>query len=173
MKLSIEDINCLDQSEFVELLGWIFEHSPWVAERTWKRKPFVTLDDLHHGMTNVVEQADPVEKLELIRAHPELGEQLQISEISRKEQFGAGLNRLSEQEYHEFLRLNRSYTEKFGFPFVMAVRGQSKETIREALKSRLRNSKEEEKTRALSEIYKIARFRLEDIIYASTNHIHS
>jgi 2-oxo-4-hydroxy-4-carboxy-5-ureidoimidazoline decarboxylase len=72
---------------------------------------------------------NPVEKLELIRAHPELVERLQMNEISRKEQFEAGLNRLSEQEYHEFLRLNRSYTEKFGFPFVMAVRGQGKEAI--------------------------------------------
>ncbi|MFC4766731.1 2-oxo-4-hydroxy-4-carboxy-5-ureidoimidazoline decarboxylase [Effusibacillus consociatus] len=166
MKLTVEDLNRLTLPEFVERVGWVFEHSPWVAKRAWVDRPFSSVDILHQTMVGVVEKADCQDQLSLIRAHPDLGTRVKMSSVSQREQSGAGLDQLSQEEYEDFLELNRSYMQKFGFPFIMAVRGQTKETIKFALQERLSHSKEDESAHALQEIYKISRFRLEDIFHS-------
>ncbi|MDQ0199594.1 2-oxo-4-hydroxy-4-carboxy-5-ureidoimidazoline decarboxylase [Neobacillus ginsengisoli] len=164
MSFPLLELYKLNQAEFTKALGWVFEHSPWVAERAWVKQPFLTVNDLHHVMKNVVEQSSIEEKLALLRAHPDLAGRVQMADASIKEQAGAGLDRLSKEEHEEFLSLNETYTRKFGFPFIMAVKGQNKESIRASLKERVNNSPDNELKESLNQIYKIAFFRLEDFI---------
>lgn len=164
LSVNLENLNQLDKKVFTDALGWVFEHSPWVAERAWFKRPFLTLTDLHHVMKNVVNEAALEEKLALLRAHPDLAGRVQMADASVKEQAGAGLNQLSKEEHQEFLSLNKTYTTKFAFPFIMAVKGQNKESIRASMKERVNNAPEDELKEALDQIYKIAFFRLEDFI---------
>lgn len=156
-------VNQMNQEEFVLKVGWVFEHSPWVAADAWKNTPFESQETLLHSMIEVVQRAEKSKQLALLRAHPDLGTRLQMSQVSQKEQAGAGLDKLSKVEYEEFVSLNQRYVNKFNFPFIMAVKGQSKETILAAMKQRIQNSFEEEYLIALHEVYKIAEFRLNDI----------
>ncbi|MDQ0176071.1 2-oxo-4-hydroxy-4-carboxy-5-ureidoimidazoline decarboxylase [Bacillus chungangensis] len=163
-KLSLEMINQMDRKSFTEALGWIFEHSPWIAERAWAKRPFFRVSCLHHVMKSVVNEATMEKKLALLRAHPDLASRVQMANASIKEQSDASLDQLTEEEYEDFLTLNKAYTEKFGFPFIMAVRGQNKDSIRESIQERLQLSPETELLEALCQIYKIACFRLYDLI---------
>lgn len=148
----------------MDTVGWVFEDSPWVAERAWERMPLSTDVELFQTMVEMVENAETSLKLSLLRAHPDLGTRLQISEASQKEQAAAGLKQLSQEERLEFLSWNKQYVDKFGFPFIMAVKGQRKETILAVMKQRLNSIKEEEFDIALREVFKIAKFRLDDLI---------
>lgn len=163
-KLSLDMINQMDRRSFTEALGWIFEHSPWIAERAWVKRPFFRISCLHHVMKSVVNEAAMEEKLALLRAHPDLASRVQMANASIKEQSEAGLDQLTEEEYEDFLTLNKAYTEKFGFPFIMAVRGHNKGSIRESIRKRLQLSPETELLEALCQIYKIACFRLHDLV---------
>lgn len=154
----------MDKEEFVSKLGWVFEHSPWVAERTWRSMPFKSREELFQRMVTVVKDAKEAMQLTLLRAHPDLGTRLKISEVSQKEQAGVGLDKLSKQEFAEFVALNQRYVEQFEFPFIMAVRGQNKDTILAAMQQRVGNTYEVEFLTALTEVYKIAGFRLVDVI---------
>jgi 2-oxo-4-hydroxy-4-carboxy-5-ureidoimidazoline decarboxylase len=160
---AMEEVNQMNKEEFVEKVGWVFEHSPWVAVAAWDCMPFESRENLLQTMISVVQNADESKQLALLRAHPDLGTRLQMSEVSQKEQAGAGLDRLSKEEFEEFVSLNKMYVNKFQFPFIMAVKGQSKETILAAMKQRIHNSYEEEYNIALREVFKIAEFRLNDI----------
>ncbi|MDF2960822.1 MAG: uricase [Paenibacillus sp.] len=165
MKLfTINELNQMNRRTFTETLGSIFEHSPWVAERAWDSRPFKDKEQLHEAMLAVVEQAYDDEKLALICAHPDLGGRLQMSDMSVKEQRGAGLSNLTAEEYAEFSGCNKEYTGKFGFPFIIAVKGKSKEVILKAMKHRLTLDKETEKQQALMQIADISRFRINDLI---------
>lgn len=164
MTMKLETLNSLDQPAFTEVLGWVFEHSPWVAERTWVKRPFQSVADLHQAMVETVKESTMEEKLALLRAHPDLAARVQMADASVKEQASAGLNQLTKEEHEEFLSLNNAYTSKFQFPFIMAVKGQTKETIRGNMKERVNNDPAEELQEALTQIYKIAFFRLEDFI---------
>jgi 2-oxo-4-hydroxy-4-carboxy-5-ureidoimidazoline decarboxylase len=166
VRYSLEFINQLEKAPFVELLGWVFEHSPWVAEQAWVQRPFASLTHLHQAMTQVVREKKAVEQVSLLRAHPDLATRLQMSEISQLEQQGVGLDRLSPAEFNQFTSFNNAYVAKFNFPFIMAVRGQSKETILAAMEERLANTLVAEHEQALQEIYKITQFRLADFIEA-------
>ena len=104
---------------FCGALGWIFEHSPWVAERVWPSRPFAGTDALHSAMTSVVEEATLEEQLSLLRAHPDLGTRTRVSDASRGEQSGAGLDRLTPAEFERLTQWNAAYRERFGFPFLM------------------------------------------------------
>ncbi|MED4455510.1 2-oxo-4-hydroxy-4-carboxy-5-ureidoimidazoline decarboxylase [Metabacillus fastidiosus] len=152
----------MSQEEFVKELGWIFEHSPWIAERAWGAGPFTSAEQLHESMVNVVEHSSLEEKLGLLRAHPDLATRVHMADASVKEQQGVGLDSLGEEEYEEFLSLNDSYKEKFNFPFILAVKGHNKDSIKEAMKTRLNLDKDAELQEALNQIYKIGQFRLED-----------
>ena len=162
--MTIEQINDLDQHQFVETLGWAFEHSPWVAERAWRHRPFAGRDELCDRMNGEVESASVEERLALIQAHPDLGTRAKMSPGSANEQAGAGLDQLTPAEYDRLVKLNTAYLEKFGFPFIYAVNGSNKFAILEALWVRSEADYEQEFREALRQVYQIARFRLEDII---------
>lgn len=162
--LPIEEINQYAQGQFIEALGWVFEHSPWVAERAWHRRPFASCAHLSEVMKSEVSAAPVEEQLDLLRAHPDLGTRARISPGSASEQAGVGLDRLTRDEYARLIGLNTAYREKFGFPFLYAVKGSDKAAIIEALERRLSSSRHDEFAEALRQVYRIARFRLEDII---------
>jgi OHCU decarboxylase len=158
-------INALDRDAFVASLGGVFEHSPWVAEAAWERRPFATVDDLHAAMCAAVEEAPRERQLALIRAHPDLAGKAAIEGTltadSRREQSSAGLDRLTPEEHAAFTELNGAYRERFGFPFVICVREHDKQSILAAARERLGHDPDEEVRTALAEIAKIARLRLE------------
>ncbi len=152
-------------SEFVRRYGGIYEHSAWVAERAEAhlggcRDP----EEIAKAMAQCVDNAALDEQLELIQAHPDLAGRAavagELTAASASEQAGAGLDRCSAREYEQLQKLNRDYREKFGFPFVMAVRGRSRAEILAAFAARLDNDPETEFQAALAEIHKIARMRL-------------
>jgi 2-oxo-4-hydroxy-4-carboxy-5-ureidoimidazoline decarboxylase len=162
--MTIEQINMLDRGAFVEQLGWVFEDSPWVAERSWERRPFASVTELHNAMREAVEAASREEQLALLRAHPDLGARARMSLSSAGEQGGAGLDRLTESEFDRLRTLNEAYKLKFGFPFLLAVKGSTKFDIVEALERRLQSDAYIEFVEALRQVYRIAGFRLEDLI---------
>lgn len=164
MLYSLVELNQMSSEEFTEALGAIFEHTPAIARRTWDDRPFASTADLQAKMVTLVNAMTEAQKLALIQAHPDLGSKAKMAEASVSEQAGAGLDRLSVEEFDRFQCLNRSYREKFNFPFIVAVKNHTKTSILEAFKQRLDNSFETEMQQALAEISEIARFRLESVI---------
>ncbi|OAS13432.1 uricase [Paenibacillus oryzisoli] len=154
----------MSQEAFIAAFGSLFEHSPWVAERASRFRPFADITDMISALEREVERATRDEQLALLRAHPDLGTRVGMTDHSVKEQSSAGLNQLTPEEYEQFLSLNTQYTGRFQFPFIMAVKGQTKETIREALHYRIHGTPEVELLTALQEVCKIGRFRLTDIV---------
>ena len=162
--MTIAGLNLLDRSGFVETIGWVFEHSPWVAERVWPSRPFDNLDALHTAMTNQVERATFAEKLAILQSHPDLGTRARLSPASAGEQTGAGLDSLTPSEFEQLHRWNAAYRTWFGFPFLLAVKGSTKQDVLRALQARIESTPEDEFREALRQVYRIARFRLEDLI---------
>jgi 2-oxo-4-hydroxy-4-carboxy-5-ureidoimidazoline decarboxylase len=162
--MTIEEINSLSWAQFVETVGWVFEHSPWVAQRAWERRPFADLEHLHAAMTQEVEHATSEEQLMLVRAHPDLGARAEMSAASTGEQSGAGLDCLTPDEYQQIQQRNTAYREKFGFPFLYAVKGSTKYDILQSLDQRLGAAPADEFRQALAQVYRIAEFRLRDTI---------
>jgi len=163
-EVTIEAVNLGDVGRFVETFGDVYESSPWVAQRAWSDRPFSSLDDLHRSMIAVVENASRKRKLTLLRAHPDLGDQTEMTEASREEQASAGLDQLRPDQYEAFQRLNDEYQNRFGFPFILAVKGKSPDLIRESMEGRIDNSPDEEFRTALDEVHEIARLRLADLV---------
>jgi len=161
--MTVAELNAYDRPAFVETLGWIFEDSPWVAERAWDRRPFESLDALHAAMTRVVREAEEAEQIALLRAHPDLGTHARIGDASTGEQRGAGLDRLTPDEFARLQRLNADYRKRFGFPFLLAVKGSTKHDVLTALDARVTRPRDEEFAEALQQVYKIARFRLQEL----------
>lgn len=159
---TIAELNRADRETFVERLGSVYEHSPWVAERAWDDRPFESVADLHVSMRSAVEGADRERRLELLRAHPDLGEQTEMTDASVEEQASAGLDQLTPEQYEAFQRLNERYRDEFGFPFIMAVRGESPDEIRAGMEERVEHSRAEEFRTAIDEVHTIARLRLEE-----------
>ena len=155
-KVTPEALNAMDQPAFANAVGWIFEHSPWVAERAWAVRPFADLAALHREMVRQVEAASPEEQLALLRAHPDLGTRAALTAASASEQAAFDFDQ-------RFIALNQSYRDKFGFPFLYAVKGSTKHDILRALESRLPSDRDTELAEALRQVYKIAEFRLQEI----------
>ncbi|GMK48269.1 2-oxo-4-hydroxy-4-carboxy-5-ureidoimidazoline decarboxylase [Paenibacillus glycanilyticus] len=164
MNLNLSAINEMPKESFVEALGAIFEHSPWVAESAFAARPFRSVDELHDAMVKAVVHSSEETKLKLFREHPDLATRIKIGDYSTKEQQGAGLDRLTPEEFEVFTASNRKYTGKFGFPFILAVRGKDKSDILAAMEARINNSLEEEADEALWQIARITKFRLHDLI---------
>lgn len=164
----IARLNALDEPVFVELLGGVFEASPWVARAAYAARPFASREALHAAMVAAVEDAGEARQLELIRAHPDLAGKAalagELTEASTREQAGAGLDRLGPEEYARFHALNDRYQARFGFPYVLAVRGHDKRSILADFELRLENDPERERRRALREIARIAGFRLGELV---------
>jgi len=176
MTLSIDALSALDRASFTKALDGIWEHSPWVAERSWEARPFAEVASLHHAMVSVVSAASDAEKLALIRAHPELAGRAairgELTEESRQEQGGVGLDRCSPEEFTRLTDLNHTYNEKFGHPFIIAVRGHTRTSIIEAFASRLNNTPDTERAECLAQIAKIALLRLQDRFPAAASADH-
>lgn len=167
-KPSLKYLNEADAVAFVAVCGPLFEHSPWIAERTFSHRPFASLSGLHAALCGTLYAATEQEKLQLIMAHPDLvGRLAQEGRLTREsiaEQSAAGLKGLSEEEIAAFNLYNSEYRNKFGFPFVICARENKKGAILAAFPVRLQNSREQEISAALAEIAKIARLRLFDAI---------
>ena len=162
--MTIAELNTADRQRFVETLGWVFEQSPWVAERVWEARPFADIDMLHRQMTSALSRATRDEQLAVLQAHPDLGTRAKMSDASEGEQAGAGLDRLSRHDLERLQRLNSAYREKFGFPFLYAVKGSTPTQILDALERRLPREGDEEFGEALDQVARIAKFRLETIL---------
>ena len=162
--MTLAELNRSERAGFVAELGSIFEGAPWVAERTWSRRPFADVDRLHAALMATVAAARPDERLALFCAHPNLGARARMSEASVEEQAGVGLDRLTEHEYHELSRLTTAYRQRFGFPFLLAVHGRSKAEVLAALTQRLSSSPAEEQAEALAQVSRIARTRLQGVV---------
>ena len=167
-KTKLSQLNAMDESQFVATVGPVFEHSPWIAQRTFQMRPFTSIASLHERLTGTVRAADEAEKLRLIRAHPDLVGKMAreggLTPDSTVEQRAAGLTALSPAEVQLFDRYNAAYRERFGFPFVICARENRKDAILATFPARLKNTREAEIDTALDEIYKIARLRLIDAI---------
>ncbi|HEY9761592.1 MAG TPA: 2-oxo-4-hydroxy-4-carboxy-5-ureidoimidazoline decarboxylase [Trichocoleus sp.] len=157
---SLAELNQMDQAAFTEALGAVFEDTPAIAHQAWYQRPFPTAESLHHCMIEIVQSMPLADQLTLIRAHPDLGSRVQMADASVQEQTSVGLDRLTPEEHACFLSLNQNYRTKFGFPFIMAVAGQSKKQILTAFAERLDHAQSTEIRQALQEIGKIAWFRL-------------
>jgi 2-oxo-4-hydroxy-4-carboxy-5-ureidoimidazoline decarboxylase len=162
--VTLAELGGLPRVQFVAALGFVFEDSPWVADRAWMCRPFATLKSLHAAMTAEVEHAARDEQLALLRAHPDLGARARMSGASVGEQSGAGLDRLAPDEYEKLRSSNEAYRRKFGFPFLFAVKGATKHDILISLEQRLNATADQEFQRALQQVYRIAWFRLEALV---------
>jgi OHCU decarboxylase len=162
--VALEEVNALGKAEFVARFGGVFEHSPWIAERAWHKRPFCSVDELHRAMLDAVASRD--EKLQLARAHPELAGGEALTVASTSEQVRLGFNALSRQELEEMNRLNRSYREKFGFPCIVALRLHAdRQSVMAEMRRRLENDAAAELDNALEQIGHITRGRLERIVH--------
>ncbi|MFQ6005701.1 MAG: 2-oxo-4-hydroxy-4-carboxy-5-ureidoimidazoline decarboxylase [Woeseia sp.] len=158
-----------DREEFVRRYGGIYEHSRWVAEESFAEAANIDdVGDLATIFADCVNRADHEKKLALVRAHPDLAGRAAVSgeptHESAMEQASAGIDRCTEQEYEQFQELNEQYKDKFGFPFVMAVRGSNRREILAAFAARLANDEQTEFETAIREIHKIARLRLRELV---------
>jgi 2-oxo-4-hydroxy-4-carboxy-5-ureidoimidazoline decarboxylase len=157
-------INAMDRAAFVQKFGGIFEKSPWVAEKAWEKRPFASIDDLHGAMVNVVRHSPVPNQLALLQSHPDLaGKEAQAGAMtasSVSEQASAGLNALSKAEIAQISELNAAYKQKFGFPFIIAVRMHTKEGIFFEFNRRLANETQAEFANDLQNVYAITRLRL-------------
>ncbi len=165
---TLSALNAADRAGFTATLGHLFEHSPWVADETWPRRPFRDAAHLHAELCATMRGADRARQLALIRAHPDLAGRLarqnQLTAESTREQASAGLNRLSDAELARFQELNGAYVARFGFPFIICARLNAKDAILAAMEARSGGDPEGEFATALGEIEKIARLRLDDLL---------
>jgi OHCU decarboxylase len=166
--ITLETLNTLSAEAFTEILGAIFEHSPWVAQRAAAARPFSSRLQLLDTMRAVVRDAPIQGQLALIRAHPQLGargrKRLELTEASSREQRRAGLDACTDEEFAELMRLNAAYVQKFSFPFILAVRGHDPDSILKALENRIDNDEERERHTALTQIGLIGGYRLADVV---------
>lgn len=161
----------MSREAFVARFGGVFEHSPWIAEAVWARglgPGHDTADGLHTAMVAAMRRADRAAKLALIRAHPDLAGRLAVGSAltaaSCAEQASAGLDRCTPAEFERFQELNETYKARFGFPFIMAIKGRSRADILAAFERRIHHGPQQEFETALGEIEKIARLRLADLL---------
>jgi 2-oxo-4-hydroxy-4-carboxy-5-ureidoimidazoline decarboxylase len=170
-QITLDELNRMDQQAFVGALGDVFEHAPWVAETAHKARPFPSLDALYKAMTAATREAGEARQMALIKGHPDLAGKAAregaITADSKLEQSSAGLDRLTEDEFAAFHRLNDAYRTKFGIPFIVCVRRHGKESILRQFEKRLRNDSDSERQTALGEIFRIAALRLDQRIAAA------
>lgn len=161
---SLDELNHMDQERFTRALGEIFEQTPAIATQTWHQRPFATVESLHQAMVAVV-QAQPLpQQLSLIRAHPDLGSKAKMAPSSVQEQASVGLDQLTAAEFESLQALNQAYRDRFQFPFIVAVKEHTKDSILATLRQRLTHDLATERQTALAEIAKIANYRLQALI---------
>jgi 2-oxo-4-hydroxy-4-carboxy-5-ureidoimidazoline decarboxylase len=167
-RLGIAQINAMTPGDFLAAFGGVFEHSPWIAERAWARRPFPDAESLHAAMVAVVAGASHAEQIALLNAHPELaGREARAGTLtitSTSEQASAGLDALSRDEMSRIEELNRRHRERFGFPFIIAARVNAKDRIFAEFERRLGLDENAELAACLEQVDAITRLRLADLV---------
>ena len=161
----INKINKLSQSEFIKVFANIFENARWIAEELYKQKPFKDFGELSSKMLNIFETATKEKQLKILKDHPDLANKTKISLLtanSLKEQTNAGLDQCTEEEFNEFKKLNDTY-KKFGFPFILSVKGKTKFEILNNFKKRIYSDSETEFNEAIKQVKQIASLRLNEL----------
>ena len=161
----INKINKLPQSEFIKVFANIFENARWIAEELYKQKPFGDFDELSSKMMNIFEMSSKEEKLKILNDHPDLGNKTKISSLTQdslKEQKTVGLDQCTSEEFNEFKKLNDAY-KKFGFPFILAIKGKSKIEILNNFRKRINSEPKIEFEEAVKQVKKIASLRLDNL----------
>ena len=161
---SIDKINELTKNDFIDIFGNVFEKTNWIADKAFNLKPYKNFDELFSTLIEIYENSSKEAFLKIFTSHPELTVEKKLTDDSRKEQNNASLNQCSDQEFTEFKQLNMYYKKKFGFPFIVAVKGKKKEEILENFRQRITNDTNREFSEAKKQVKKIASFRLNEII---------
>ena len=165
---SLSDLNAGSKDDFVSALANIFEYSPWIAGQAASARPFAGVKQLFEAMKAAVDRAAPELRLALINAHPDLANKTQraagLTAESNAEQNSVGLDRLSDDEYAAFERVNNAYREKFGFPYIVCVRRHTKDSILRDFERRLPNDATAETQASIEEICRIAALRLDQLV---------
>ena len=167
-RFDLAAINAMNRDAFVAVLGPAFENAPWVAAGAWAERPFASVTALHAAMLDVVREAPDERQLAFLCGHPELaGREAQTGTMtagSAGEQSSAGLNALTGAERDELQSLNRAYNERHGFPFIIAVRANTRQQIFEAIRARTSQTTEVERRAALEQIGLITRARIDALV---------
>jgi len=171
MPITLDQLNAAPLTQAVQMLDGLYEHSPWIAEQALVRRPFASLAGLKHALVQVLDAAGTEPQLALIRAHPELAGKAMVSQSltaeSTNEQTRAGLTHCTPEEFAHIQQLNADYNARFGFPFILAVRGPrgtglSKREIIATFERRLHHPVDFERAECLRNIHRIAEIRLND-----------
>jgi len=163
----ISKINKLSEKTFCDVFGNIFENARWISRDLYTQKPFINFDDLSSKMLNIFEKTNKESKLKVLNSHPDLADKAKIGSLtpdSNKEQSDSGLDKCTKKEFDEFKSLNSQYKKKFGFPFIIAVKGKSKNEILNDFKQRITCDINKEFTEAIRQVKKIASLRINEII---------
>ena len=161
----INKINKLSQSEFIKVFANIFENARWIAEELYNQKPFDNFEALSSKILNIFETTTREKQLKILKDHPDLANKTKISLLtpdSLKEQTGAGLDQCTEEEFNEFKKLNDAY-KKFGFPFILAVKGKTKIEILNNFRKRISSDPKIEFNEAVEQVKLIASLRLKEL----------
>ena len=161
---SIEKVNELSENEFISTFGNVFEKTNWIANKAFNLKPYKDFEEFISTIIKIYENSSKEDCLKIFNAHPELAVEKKLTEDSHKEQRSANLNRCDNEEFNEFKDLNYEYKKKFGFPFIIAVKGKNKSEILINFRIRIKNEINAEFNEAKKQVKKIATFRLNEII---------
>lgn len=169
-KITLTEMNTLEQEAFVQALGGLFEGPPWIVASAWSRRPFASVEEFYNALCSIMYEAAPGQKEALLNAHPDLVGRAALagtlSPASTGEQAAAGLDRLTSEEIAAFQCYNQAYRARFGFPFVICARENKKDSILAGFQARLEHTREEEIDLALAEVAKICALRLADLVEA-------
>ena len=161
---SINKINQLTKNDFIDIFGNVFEKTYWIADKAFNLKPYKNFNELLSTVIKIYESSSKEDCLKIFNAHPELAVEKKLTEDSQKEQNNASLNQCNNEEFNEFQSLNNEYRKKFGFPFIIAVKGKNKNEILINFRKRIKNEINLEFNEAKKQEKKIATFRLNEII---------
>ena len=161
---SIDKFNKLSKAEFISIFGNIFEKTKWIAEKCYESKPYNNFDKLVSNMMKIFENTEREKHIKILNSHPDLAVEKKLTVDSKNEQKNASLNQCNDEELVEFKKLNEEYKKKFGFPFIIAVKGKNKEEILNSFRQRITNNINLEFEEAKKQVKKIASLRLSEII---------
>ncbi|KAG7273931.1 hypothetical protein CRUP_011067 [Coryphaenoides rupestris] len=171
--MDIGAVNCLSYEDFVSVFGNVVERCPMIPAAVWSQRPYASFSALEAAINDFIEALPESGKEGILRCHPDLaGKELQrgtLTPESREEQARAGLDRMDASEASRMARLNAAYKERFGFPFVICARENDKASVAEQLRERLRNTRAQERSRAIEEVKKIGRLRLQGLVLSDHN----
>jgi len=161
---SIAKVNLLSENDFIDIFGNVFEKTNWIANKAFNLKPYKNFNELMSTLIKIYENSSKEDCLKIFNRHPELAIEKKLTEDSRKEQKNANLNRCNNEEFSEFQNLNYDYKKKFGFPFIIAVKGKNKNEILTSFRKRIKNEINLEFEEAKNQVKQIAIFRLNEVI---------